>query len=91
MRTLLRRKLSFTAKTRVKNPDVIVEETDPRFGTPVYNARQVKGDFYRVIPSNEVEVAYMRNLQHRRDKYAPAKGNGILVRVEAIDAVSNLA
>jgi hypothetical protein len=91
MRTLLQRKLRFSTKTRVKNPDVIVEEKDLRYGTPVYNSRQIKGDFYRVIPANAVEVAYLQNLEHRGDKFAPARGNGMLVRVSAIDAVANLA
>jgi hypothetical protein len=85
------RTLKFGAKTKVKNPDIIREEKDLRYGTPVFNSRQIKGDFYRVIPSNANEVAYIRNLEHRVDKFAPAKGNGIIVRCSAIDLVANNA
>jgi hypothetical protein len=88
---LIKRTLNFGAKTKVKNPDIIREEKDLRYGTPVYNSTQIKGDFYRVIPANAKEVAYLRNLEHRVDKFAPARGNGIIVRCSAIDTVSNNA
>ena len=88
---LIKRTLNFGAKTKVKNPDIIREEKDLRYGTPVFNSTQIKGDFYRVIPANAKEVAYLRNLEHRVDKFAPARGNGIIVRCSAIDAVANHA
>jgi hypothetical protein len=87
----IKRTLKFGAKTKVKNPDIIREEKDLRYGTPVFNSRQIKGDFYRVIPSDAKEVAYIRNLEHRVDKFAPARGNGIIVRCSAIDLVANNA
>lgn len=88
---LIKRTLNFGAKNKIKNPDIIREEKDLRYGTPVYNSTQIKGDFYRVIPANAHEVAYLRNLEHRVDKFAPARGNGIIVRCSAIDAVANHA
>jgi hypothetical protein len=88
---LIKRTLNFGAKTKVKNPDIICEEKDLRYGTPVFNSTQIKGDFYRVIPANAKEVAYLRNLEHRVDKFAPARGNGVIVRCSAIDAVANHA
>ena len=88
---LIKRTLNFGAKTKVKNPDIIREEKDLRYGTPVFNSTQIKGDFYRVIPANAREVTYLRNLEHRVDKFAPARGNGIIVRCSAIDAVANHA
>jgi hypothetical protein len=87
----IKRALNFGAKTKVKNPDIIREDKDLRYGTPVFNSTQIKGDYYRVIPSNAHEVAYIRNLEHRVDKFAPARGNGIIVRCSAIDIVSNNA
>jgi hypothetical protein len=87
----IKRTLNFGAKTKVKNPDIIREEKDLRYGTPVYNSTQIKGDFYRVIPANAREVFYLRNLEHRVDKFAPARGNGVIVRCSAIDAVANHA
>lgn len=76
---LIKRTLNFGAKTKVKNPDIIREEKDLRYGTPVFNSTQIKGDFYRIIPSNAKEVAYLR---HSRSDYLGSWGKKRLAVLE---------
>jgi len=82
----IKRTLNFGAKTKVKNPDIIREEKDLRYGTPVFNSTQIKGDFYRVIPANAREVFYLRNLEHRVAKSPRARDNGVIARCSAMAA-----
>lgn len=87
----LQRRLAFKTKSRIKNPDIIVEEKDPRYDQSNWNSKQIQGTFYRLIPNTAAEVFYLQNLEKGRDTFAPAKGDGIIVRVEAIDIVANNA
>jgi len=90
MITLTKRRLNFTGKFKIKNPEVIYRNTDVN-GNPTFDSRQIAGEFYRVFPANEHEVNYIEGLAHQSDKFAPAEGNGILVRTALIDILSHNA
>jgi len=84
--TITRSKLKFRDRIKIKHPEVIRRGTDYN-GNATFETGQALGDFYRVFPQNEDEVNYLESLAHQADKYAPAEGNGILVRKVMIDSV----
>jgi len=44
----------------------------------------LKGKWLRVFPMTGKDVAFLRMLTHREEKFAPAHGVGVLVRESAL-------
>jgi hypothetical protein len=70
--------LLFPVRQKVKNPTVVVSKGD------AYVTSQVLGDFYLVYPTNSTEIGYLQLLDHQAEKFAPATGNGILIRTSTL-------
>jgi hypothetical protein len=77
---------------RNQRPTMIAQRDDnPSVILPVkvnhdsikFEARGVKGYFFRVWPKTAKEIFMMRMLIHREEKFAPANGGGIIVTVDA--------
>lgn len=65
------------------NPEVIVcVHTGDRIS---YEAAIQPGEFCRVMPSSAHQVFALNMLEHHREKFAPAHGNGILVTRAGLD------
>ena len=67
----------------VTNPEVIDCVRANRITT-----RTLKGPHVRVIPKTAREVLSLQMLEHRREKYAPARGNGVILTPEALERIS---
>ena len=67
-----------------KNPKVLFRQDDPVRNDFTFKVQEWVGKFYRVIPSNAKDVAYIRSLQKGYDFFAPAEGNGLIVSAHAI-------
>ena len=52
-------------------------------GTHEFVAEQLDGDFFRVFPTAD-DYESMLMMLHREEKFAPAFGDGVLVRSETI-------
>jgi hypothetical protein len=79
--------LKFPVKIAVLNPQVILKEKYQNSDEFSFYAETVMGDFYRVIPTTMREIDFFKNCKQHEEKFAPAKGNGIIVRADVIDAV----
>lgn len=80
----------FPERRRERNPSVIVRvQSDTHHDRHSYERAAVKGEFYRVVPQTAREIAILQLIDHRVDKFAPAEGNGALVRVEALEKFSH--
>lgn len=53
-------------------------------GNPAIDSKREK--LVRVFPSTGKDVIFLRMLQHRVDKFAPANGHGVLVKERLIFA-----
>ena len=67
-----------------KNPKVLFRHDDPVRNYFTFKVQERVGKFYRVIPSNAKDVAYIRSLQKGYYFFAPAEGNGLIVSAHAI-------
>lgn len=69
----------------VTDPEVIiaVNVSPVRISTTT-----LKGTHVRVSPKNAREVMALQFLEHRRDKFAPASGNGIILTIEGLEKIS---
>jgi len=73
----------FAARQKVKNPSVVVRRVNGA-GTPRFEHDTMMGTFYRVSASNPKEVFFLQSLEHRRDKFAPALNDGVIVTEAAL-------
>lgn len=55
------------------------DSSDPKFFT-----KELKGAWVRVIPKTAKDVLYLQMLEHHQDKFAPAEGNGVLVKADSL-------
>lgn len=72
----------FQILQKVKNPRVL-KPVQLR-GIVSYEPHELKGTYYKIIPSNAKAVFALQMLEHRLEKFAPAEGNGVLVTAEAL-------
>jgi len=70
-------------KTETDPECVVFVKTDKR-GNDLETER-VTGEFYRVKPTTAAEVFAIQWMEHQREKYAPARGEGILISAAAIE------
>lgn len=67
----------FKNKELVHDPKVIIRNKDDKDVSFV--TKQLEGAFYRVIPSNSQEIAFLQGLKKNIFVYTPASGNGLIV------------
>jgi hypothetical protein len=77
------RKYYFRNRTKEKNPMVIMRNTNQHSGY-TFDEEQAQGVFFRVFPTQDDYLALCM-MQHRVDKFAPAEGDGVLIREEIIN------
>lgn len=71
----------FDLNTPEANPQVIY--TRDKLGRESHEVKRVNGFFYRVFPIDGREIFALRMLEHHKDKFAPASGNGVLITQDA--------
>jgi hypothetical protein len=67
---------------REDNPQVIAPVTDERNQTK-FETEYRKGHFFRCWPKTAKEIFLIQMLEHRKEKFAPASGCGIIIPLEA--------
>tara|TARA_R100001015_G_C4477709_1_gene59227 strand:+ start:73 stop:300 length:228 start_codon:yes stop_codon:yes gene_type:complete len=67
----------FKNKELVHDPKVIIRNKDDKDVSFV--TKQLEGAFYRVIPSNPQEIAFLQGLKKNIFVYTPASGDGLIV------------
>jgi hypothetical protein len=68
----------FPARLAFKDPLVVKSYTSK--DQTLYREEEQEGFFHLVFPNNGREHLFLRSLVHQLDKFAPAKGEGVLVR-----------
>ncbi len=71
----------------VENNPMAIEPGEPDHNNliPYEATKTLTGTWYRVFPSNGMDVRFIQWLEHHTDKFAPARGNGILISQRAFD------
>jgi hypothetical protein len=54
-----------------------------------YSAKQITGEFVRVIPSTWREVSFLQSLEKGYNLFAPWHGDGVLVRADFLPPVND--
>jgi len=80
-------RLQFPAKIAVTDPQVIFKEKYEHSDEFSFFAEAIAGEFYRVLPTSAREIFFFKSCKIREEVFAPAKGNGIIVRADIIDAI----
>jgi hypothetical protein len=80
-KTMITRKF-FKLRTLETNPRVIVRK-DMITGSQ-FVEHELKGQYYRILPFGENDIYAVSMMAHREDKWAPAKGNGIILTKEIV-------
>ncbi len=78
---MITRKL-FKLRTLEINPWVIIRK-DMITGSQ-FVEHELKGQYYRILPFGEKDIHAVSMMAHREDKWAPAKGNGIILTKEIV-------
>lgn len=81
--------IRFSARLESKNPEVIKKRKMVTVDDYAFDATILRGTYYRVIPTTAREVFFLASLEKYEEKWAPAKGNGIIVRADIIDRLSS--
>ena len=76
------RKKIFQLRTLETNPQVIIRK-DMVTGSK-FVEHELKGKYYRVSPCDEKEIHAISMMTHREDKWAPAKGDGVILTKEIV-------
>jgi hypothetical protein len=71
----------FHITQRIKNPTVIVASRTQI--TDSVTTRQIAGTMHLVMPHSAREVLALQMLEHQKEKFAPAVGNGVLITESA--------
>ncbi len=71
--------IELPSKTVIYDPSVIERDGE---NTKVVRKR---GKYYRVFPMTPREIEYVRNMELGVDKFAPEKGNGIIISSRLLD------
>lgn len=77
--------IRFFARVASKSPEVIMKRKMISVDDYAFDTHSLKGNYYRVVPTNAREVLFLASLEKYVDKWAPAKGDGIIVRADIID------
>ena len=77
--------IRFLARVNSRNPEVIMKRKMATVYDYAFDTTPLRGEFYRVTPTSAREVLFLASLLKYHDKWAPAKGDGIIVRADIID------
>jgi len=72
----------FQVRMGENNPSVIIPAVNQHTGL-TYESQQLLGKFTRVMPTGSDHQALCM-MVHREDKFAPASGNGVIIRNEIL-------
>jgi hypothetical protein len=84
---LFPKRLRFTAKIAIQNPQVIFQKKHENSDEMSYYADEVTGEFYRIIPTSAREIDFFSRCKKYSEIFAPAIGNGLIVRCDVIDSI----
>jgi hypothetical protein len=79
--------IRFAARIPTRHPEVIKRRKMVTSDEYTFDTVMLKGSFYRVTPTSAREVFLLASLEKYEEKWAPAKGDGIIVRADVIDQV----
>lgn len=68
------------------SPEVIDKKEVERNGESRFEITTLSGRWSRVFPKSATDVLFLRSLEHRMDKFAPARGDGVIVRSSMLPA-----
>lgn len=75
----------FPTRLKAENPEVIMPEKKASGSSLVsYEHVRLSGIFFRVSPQSNREILAIQMLEHHREKFAPAHGDGVIVTFEAL-------
>lgn len=80
--------IQFLTRIESRNPEVIKKRKMITVDDFAFDPVELRGTYYRVVPTNAREVFFLASLEKYVDKWAPAKGNGVIVRAEIIDQLT---
>ena len=83
--TNMKKRRYFKIRTRENDPRVILRKENHHTGY-TFDHSQKSGEFYRVHPTNH-DFEQLLMMKHRVDKFAPAIGNGIIIRADVLKAI----
>ncbi len=72
---------------RETRPEAVVPVAATVNGDENFVTSALPGDWLRVFPANGRDVDFLRFLEHRVDKFAPAKGGGVLIARRCLPTV----
>jgi hypothetical protein len=72
----------FKLRTLETNPRVIIRK-DMITGSQ-FVEHELKGQYYRILPFGEKDIYAVSMMAHREDKWAPSRGNGIILTKEIV-------
>lgn len=75
----------FNVISKELDPEVVIRTQAKERGRYDYDTGIVKGKFLRVKPETSKEVFAIQWMEHHVEKFAPARGEGILITVDAAE------
>jgi len=75
----------FKIRTREDDP-MVIKRIDNHHTSYTFEQRMVTGVYYRVHPSI-ADYPALCMMQHRVEKFAPAIGNGVIIRADVLKAL----
>lgn len=77
----------FSTAQKEKNPEVVIFNPEVICGTG-FDTKFVNGSFFRIIPDGWREIFLIQTLEMYHEKFAPAKGNGLLITKSAFEKLT---
>lgn len=78
----MKKRKYFILRMREDNPTVIERQENYHTGY-VFESKQIKGKYFRVHPTTK-DFGALCLMKHRYDKFAPATGNGVIIREDIL-------
>jgi len=69
----------FRDKELIHDPKVLIRIQDKGKNDFSFSVKQLEGAFYRVIPSNVKEIAFIQGLKKNVFVYVPVEGDGLII------------
>jgi hypothetical protein len=81
----MKKRKYFKIRTREDDP-MVIKRVDNHHTSYTFEQRMVTGVYYRVHPSI-ADYPALCMMQHRVEKFAPAIGNGVIIRADVLKAL----
>ena len=81
----MKKRKYFKIRTREDNP-MVIKRIDNYHTSYTFEQRIVTGVYYRVHPSI-ADYTALCMMEHRVEKFAPAVGNGVIIRADVLKAL----